>query len=113
MELLSRLNKIAIATGQSPDALLLRLIETIERKLVGEPISNADTVTPRKRKPNRGWSPASKAAHSIRMKEIYRKKKEAEEKQKTRYVMTPEHKAKLLAGRARYNIHRKLEALNG
>lgn len=120
MQLISRLNKIAIATGQSPDDLLNTVITTIERSLtqpdpglsVDKPISSADT--PRKRRPYRGWSPAAKQAHSVRMKEVFRLKKEAQTKKKPGVKqLTPDHKVKLMAGLARWRMHKKLDGQLG
>ena len=120
MQLLSRLNKIAIATGQSPDDLLNTVITTIENSLVQpDPGFSVDASistanTPRKRRPNRGWSPAAKRAHSVRMKEIYRLKKEAQMKKKPGVKeLTPEHKTKLMAGLARWRMHKKLDGQLG
>lgn len=120
MHLLSRLNKIAIATGQSPDDLLETVITTIEKSLtqpdpgfhIDKGISKANT--PRRRGPykgNRGWTPAAKQAQSVRMKEVFKQKKLAQEKKKPGVKeLTPEHKTKLMAGLARWRMHQKLGA---
>lgn len=116
--LLSRLNKLAIATGQSPDQLLETVISTIEGSLlnaeaqvsVDNSISTANTQ-PRQRRPRRGWTPSARAAHSVRMKEVYRQKKLAEAPKKPGVkALTPEHKTKLMAGLARWRVHQKLSA---
>lgn len=111
-QLLSRLNRLALATGVTPDDLLETIMETMERSLFSTPadISTADR-TPTRRVKRSGWSPAQRAAHSVRMKEAYRKKMEAQQpKRRGPKQITPEHRAKLQAGLARYRIQQKMQA---
>ena len=115
MHLLSRLNKLSLATGVSPDELLLKVIETMEKSLASTPetISNTDTLPKRKRRRHSGWSPSARKHHSQLMKSIWAKKKEVSQPTKRGIKeLTPEHKAKLQAGYHRYRVQRKLAAAN-
>lgn len=111
-QLLSRLNKLSLATDTSPDELLLKMLETMERSLFGTPssISNADLKPPTKKaRRTTGWSPSARKHHSQVMKEIWAEKKARKGGAKK---LSPEHKAKLQAGYHRYRMQWKLGQAN-
>lgn len=110
-QLLSRLNKLSLATGTSPDELLLKMLETMERSLFGTPtsISSADPKPPtRKFRRKAGWSPSARKHQSQVMKEVWAAKKTKRGPKK----LSPEHKAKLQAGYHRYRMQWKLGQSN-
>lgn len=112
-QLLSRLNKLSLATGVTPDDLLLKMIETVEKSVFSTSgtISSADMKPPtRKVRRKAGWSPSARKHHSQVMKEIWAKKKAT--KRRGIKQLTPEHKAKLQAGYRRYRVQTKLAQAN-
>lgn len=113
-QLLSRLNKLSLATGVTPDDLLLKMIETVEKSVFSTSgtISSADMKPPtRKVRRKAGWSPSARKHHSQVMKEIWAKKKAGKRKGGVKQL-TPEHKAKLQAGYRRFRVQSKLAQVN-
>lgn len=112
MQLLNRLNKLSIATGVSPDELLSKMLDSAERSIFSSKQDISPAVTRSTVKTRRqGWSPAQKRAHGIIMKQVWAERKNASKKASRKpRVITPEHKAKLMAGLARYRLSQKLQA---
>jgi hypothetical protein len=105
-DLLTRLNNLASLLHISPERMLNLMLSTYEDRLdADKSISIANTERKDRRK---NWSSARRRNHSEAMKQSWARRTAARKPGPKH--LTPTHKAKLMAGLARYRMHKKLEA---